>query len=318
MKKTAEMKKQSMMSVSSCGERVKLVLSRKLLAVSMAAVLAALAVAGWGAFGVMQMSQLASTLKQSEQALMQANASSQIQLDALQSQLHAEQNKQAVYARALGKIQARMARLDALGSRLVDVASLDKSEFDFALEPAFGGPRLQQAAMVVAPIRLHDDLNNMSAHLKQLDAQLVAIDYMLENKNTALEAKPHAWPTEGGWISSPFGRRIDPFNGRPTQHYGVDIANRLGAPVLSSSRGVVTFAGKMVDFGYVVDIEHGYGYRTRYAHMGDVAVHIGDVVAGNQMLGHIGSTGRSTGPHLHYEVRRFGQLINPKSFLPRG
>jgi len=314
----AAMKKQLMMSMSPSDSVIPVVLTRKLLMVFIVAAVTALALAAWGAFGVMQMSELASALKKSEQALAHANITSHIQLEALQSRLHTEQDKQAVYARALGKIQARMARLDALGSRLVDVAALDKSEFDFALEPAFGGPRLSPPDIFVAPIRLHDDLNEAGSHLKQLDAQLVAIDYMLENRHAALDAKPHAWPTEGGWISSRFGRRIDPFNGRPTQHYGVDIANRSGAPVLSSSRGVVTFSGKMVDFGYVVDIEHGYGYRTRYAHMGDVAVHIGDVVTGNQLLGHIGSTGRSTGSHLHYEVRRFGQLINPNSFLPRG
>ncbi len=312
------MKKLPMISTTASNDVFRFILSRKQLTMCIVAVFAMLGIAAWGSVGVVQMSQLASALKQSESALQHAKTASQSQLEALQNQLHAEQDKQAVYARALGTVQARMARLDALGSRLVDVAALDKSEFDFALEPALGGPRLKQAEIFVAPIRLHDDLNNMDAHLKQLDAQLVAIDYMLEKRHAAENAKPHAWPTEGGWISSRFGRRIDPFNGRPAQHYGVDIANRSGAPVLSTSHGVVTFAGKMVDFGYVVDIEHGYGYKTRYAHMGDVAVHIGDVVKGNQLLGHIGSTGRSTGPHLHYEVRRFGQLINPQSFLPRG
>ena len=312
------MKKQLMMSTSSSGDLFGIVVSRNLLVVSMVVFLGAFTFGVWGVVGLMQTGQFAQALKQSEEALGQAKLASKIQLEALQNQLHAEQEKQAVYARTLGQIQARMARLDALGSRLVDVASLDKSEFDFELEPAFGGPRLPQSEIFVAQNALRVDLQDMDGHLKQLDAQLVAIDYMLENRHAVLDAKPHAWPTEGGWISSRFGRRIDPFNGHPAQHYGVDIANRAGAPILSASRGVVTFAGKMVDFGYVVDIEHGYGYKTRYAHMGAVSVKIGDVVAGNQLVGHIGSTGRSTGPHLHYEVRRFGKLINPKSFLPRG
>jgi len=312
------MKKQLMMSTSSSGDLFGIVISRNLLVVSMVAVLGAFTFGVWGVVGLMQTGQFAQALKQSEEALDQAKLASLIQLESLQNQLHAEQEKQAVYARTLGQIQARMARLDALGSRLVDVASLDKSEFDFELEPAFGGPRLPQPEMFVAQKALRVDMQDMDGHLKQLDAQLVAIDYMLENRHAVLDAKPHAWPTEGGWISSRFGRRIDPFSGHPARHYGVDIANRAGAPILSASRGVVTFAGKMVDFGYVVDIEHGYGYKTRYAHMGAVSVNIGDVVAGNQLLGHIGSTGRSTGPHLHYEVRRFGKLINPQSFLPRG
>jgi len=312
------MNKQLMISTSSSGELFGIVISRNLLIVSMVAVLGAFTFGVWGVFGLMQTSQFSHALKHNDQALTQAKMASNIQLASLQTQLHAEQDKQAIYARTLGQIQARMARLDALGSRLVDVASLDKSEFDFSLEPAFGGPRLKQPDMFVAQTNLRDDLQNMDGHLKQLNAQLITIDHMLENRHAALDAKPHAWPTEGGWISSRFGQRIDPFNGQPAQHYGVDIANRSGAAILSASRGVVTFAGKMVDFGYVVDLEHGYGYKTRYAHMGSITVKLGDVVTGNQVMGHIGSSGRSTGPHLHYEVRRFGKLINPKSFLPRG
>jgi len=312
------MKKQLMMSASSSGDHFGIVISRNLLVVSMVAVLGSLTFGVWGVFGLMQTGQFSQALNQSKQTLDQARVANSIQLESLQGQLHTEQQKQAVYARTLGQIQARMARLDALGSRLVDVASLDKSEFDFELEPAFGGPRLPQPESLLTQKALRVDLQDMDGHLKQLDAQLVAIDYMLESRHALLDAKPHAWPTEGGWISSRFGRRIDPFNGHPAQHYGVDIANRSGAPILSASRGVVTFAGKMVDFGYVVDVEHGYGYKTRYAHMGAVSVEIGDVVAGNQVIGHIGSTGRSTGPHLHYEVRRFDKLVNPASFLPRG
>jgi len=312
------MKKQLMMSTSSSGELFGIVIGRKLLIASMACLFGVLTIGAWGAFGLMQTGQFSQALKQSEQALEHARIASAIQLESLQHQLQAEQEKQAVYARTLGEIQSRMARLDALGARLVHVAALDESEFDFSLEPAFGGPRLEQPAMFVAQSNLRDDLHNMDGHLNQLDAQLVAIDYILENRHAALDAKPHAWPTEGGWISSRFGRRIDPFSGQPAQHYGVDIANRSGAAIVSASRGVVTFAGEMIDFGYVVDIEHGYGYKTRYAHMGGLAVKLGDVVAGNQVIGRIGSSGRSTGPHLHYEVRRFDKLINPKSFLPRG
>ncbi|MDX8407405.1 MAG: M23 family metallopeptidase, partial [Mariprofundaceae bacterium] len=128
----------------------------------------------------------------------------------------------------------------------------------------------------------------------------------------------HAWPTEGGWLSSNYGRRTDPFTGQPANHYGVDIANRFAAPVLSASRGVVTFAGKMKDVGYMVDVDHGYGYKTRYGHMSSLAVKVGDVVDDSQLLGRIGSSGRSTGPHLHFEVHLHGKHINPATFLPRG
>jgi len=272
----------------------------------------------WGAYGVYQSEQLMLSLTHAESALQQAKADNNARMKTMTAELQAEQNKQAVYARTLGQMQARMARLDALGARLVDVASLDKSEFDFSVAPAFGGLRQSASGPAAADLALSHGIRAVQGHLKQLDVQLTAVHFMLEQQTTAKHARPHLWPTSGGWISSGFGPRVDPFTGRPALHQGVDIANHFGAPVLAASPGVVSFAGKMEDFGYVVDIEHGYGYRTRYAHMSSLAVNVGDVVAGSQMLGRIGSTGHSTGPHLHYEVRHNGRLINPRAFLPRG
>ncbi len=257
-------------------------------------------------------------LRQTRHALAHAQARYESRLAALRDKAEREQRKMAVYARALGEMEARMARLDALGGRLVDVASLDASEFDFGRKVAIGGPR-QKPAAGAADLegRLRDGLNALDERLDQLDAQLSAVDWMLEAKRSETEAKPHAWPSEGGWLSSSYGMRTDPFTGLPAPHHGVDIANRFGAPVLAASRGIVTFAGKMKDFGYMVEIDHGYGYRTRYGHLSAVTVKVGDVVEDNQLIGRVGSTGRSTGPHLHYEVHRYGQHINPLPFLPR-
>ncbi len=272
----------------------------------------------WGAYGVYHSEQLAKSLQHVRGELQQIRVGNDSRIETLTAALQAEQHKRAVYARTLGQMQARMSRLDALGAHLVDVAALDKTEFDFGLAPAFGGLRQQTTETLSADAGLYQGINSAQGRLKQLDEQLTAVNYMLEKKTTAANAKPHAWPTTGGWISSGFGPRIDPFSGAPAIHHGVDIANHFGAPVKAASAGVVTFAGKMEDFGYVVDIEHGYGYRTRYAHMSSLAVNVGDVVAGNQKLGRIGSTGHSTGPHLHYEVRYNGKLINPGAFLHRG
>jgi murein DD-endopeptidase MepM/ murein hydrolase activator NlpD len=234
----------------------------------------------------------------------------------LQAQIDADHRQLAVYARDVGNIQARLARLDALGSKLVDKASLDSTEFDFSKPPAYGGPRL------VAPNASLDSfslpIDRLDARLADLDVQLAAVDYLIGQKRAEKAARPHAWPTEHGWLSSGFGLRSDPFTGERERHEGVDIANRFGAPVLAASRGIVTFAGKMDGYGYMVDVDHGYGYTTRYGHMSAIAVHVGDEVADGQMLGRIGSTGRSTGPHLHFEVHRFGQPINPQPYLPRG
>jgi len=304
-------------SVSLSGGLFGLEMSRKLLLVSIL-LLAGLAVFGaWGAYGVYQTERLTSLLQQARADLKDARADAGSRLAGLNLQLQAEQDKLAVYARTVGEMQARMNRLDALGARLVDVAALDKSEFDFGLQPAFGGYPPQLPVVLDAEAVLDQRLFSMDRRLKQLDIQLASVDYLLEKQQSLDKARPHLWPTEGGWVSSRFGPRIDPFTGASAYHYGVDIANHYGAPVRAASHGVVTFADKMEDFGYVVDIEHGYGYKTRYAHMSSLTVSVGDVVAVNQEIGRIGSTGHSTGPHLHYEVSRYGKLINPGKFLPR-
>lgn len=310
-------KKPLMISASSSGQVFGVVLGRKTLLAGLCLFSTLFGFGLWGIYSTYQTGQLATTLQQTQYALDHAQLRSDAKHAELKQKLLADEQKLAFYARTLGQMQARISRLDLLGTRLVDVASLDKAEFDFGLEPALGGPR-QQPVQQYAGADLEGRMNHLDDRLKQLGTQLTAVDFMLEGERDALAARPHAWPTEGGWISSRFGPRFDPFNGSPSQHYGVDIANRFGAPILAASRGVVTFADKMKDFGYVVDIEHGHGYKTRYAHMGSLLVEVGDVVGFNALLGRIGSTGRSTGPHLHYEVRRFGKLINPKSFLPRG
>jgi len=238
------------------------------------------------------------------------------QRNALQSRLDAKRKQLAVYARNIGTIQVRLTRLDALGSKLVDQASLDSAEFDFGLQPAFGGPRVSASNVALNDLDL--SIGRLDARLADLDVQLAAVDYLMEQKREKHAARPHAWPSEHGWISSNYGLRADPFTGERARHNGVDIANRFGAPVLAASRGIVTFAGKMRDFGHMVEVDHGYGYITRYGHMSALAVHVGDEVTDSQMLGRVGSSGRSTGPHLHYEVHRFGRHLNPRKFLPRG
>ncbi len=292
-------------------------ISRRLVTVC-AFLLFSLAIFGsWGAYSLYSSHSLSAELQQARQQLELARSIHEQEISRLQSQVNAEQEKMAVYARTLGQLQAKISRLDSLGEKLVEVASLDKKEFDFGLQPAFGGPRLIQSP-ISADMGLHDHVQHVSSRLSSLDSQLAAIDYLLQGSREEKNARPHAWPSEGGWLSSHYGMRADPFTGERAVHRGVDIANRFGAPVLAASRGVVTFAGKMKDFGYIVDIEHGYGYKTRYGHLSSLAVKVGDEVSDNQLIGRIGSSGRSTGPHLHYEVHRNGRPLNPLTFLPRG
>ncbi|ATX81187.1 Peptidase family M23 [Mariprofundus ferrinatatus] len=303
---------------SSNGRIFGLVVSRNIGIAAVAVLSAAFLFGGWGVYSLSEARQLSVALKQTQVALDYAQMNKMRELNELQQRLDSDQQKMALYARTLGQMQARISRLDQLGSKLVDVASLDRTQFDFGLKPAFGGPREVKVDVANVESGLFETMQQLDGRLQQLGTQLTAVDFMLEAKGDAKSARPHAWPTEGGWISSRFGPRIDPFDGSKSEHKGVDIANRFGAPVLAASRGVVVFAGRMPDYGYVVDIEHGHGYKTRYAHMGSMAVNIGDIVKHNQLIGRVGSTGHSTGPHLHYEVSRNGKLINPRSFLPRG
>jgi len=271
----------------------------------------------WGLYNLYYTNNLNAALQDTQYQLELARTLHDQEVVRLHDQVTAEQRKMSLYARTLGQMQARISRLDSLGEKLVKVSSLNKKEFDFGLQPAFGGPRLVQTSLA-GEIGLSDHMQNISTKLSNLDTQLAAIDYLLQGDRVEKNAKPHAWPSEGGWLSSRYGMRADPFTGERAAHRGVDIANRFGAAVLATSRGVVTFAGKMKDFGYMVDVEHGYGYKTRYGHLSSLAVKVGDEVSDNQLVGRVGSSGRSTGPHLHYEVHRNGKSLNPATFLPRG
>jgi murein DD-endopeptidase MepM/ murein hydrolase activator NlpD len=234
-----------------------------------------------------------------------------------ETKLKEEEDKMSVYARSLGQMQARLSRLDSLGKRLVETSpALAKSEFNFDVQPAFGGPRMPDENHT-ADIQLFDQVKYIDAQISSLNTQLMAVDYILQDNIDEKNARPHTWPSEGGWLSSYFGMRTDPFTGKKAMHRGIDIANRLGAPVLAGSRGIVVYAGKMKGYGYLVEIEHGYGFRTRYGHMSAITISVGDVVEAGQMIGRVGSSGRSTGPHLHYEVRRNSQALDPEKFLPR-
>jgi|AMFO01.1.fsa_nt_gi Membrane proteins related to metalloendopeptidases len=286
------------------------------LAAMQTAVLLFVAVAAWGGWQVWQGHAHLARIQALEKSLQQARAQYRRELAQMRARLQSQTRQLAVYARDLGDMQARLARLDALGAQLVASSSLDAAEFNFGTPPAYGGPRITPS-----PVQLGDldaVVARLDTRLETVDAQLAALDYLLKQKRSEQLARPHAWPTEKGWISSRFGWRADPFSGGRELHRGVDIANRFGAPVFSAAHGIVTFAGRMQGFGNMVEVDHGYGYVTRYGHLSALTVHAGEEVGDGQMLGRIGSTGRSTGPHLHYEVHRYGRALNPIRFLPRG
>jgi murein DD-endopeptidase MepM/ murein hydrolase activator NlpD len=214
-------------------------------------------------------------------------------------------------------MNAHVIRLDALGRRLTEMANLDKGEFNFESEPAVGGPEgLIESATVAAPdmTAMLDDLTNQ---IRDRERQLSVLESLISTRNLSRQIVPDGRPVMQGWISSYFGYRADPFTGRNALHRGVDFAGPAGAQVVAVASGVVTYSKDRFGYGKTVEINHGNGYVTRYAHNQRLLVTVGDTVQKGQPISLIGSTGRSTGPHLHFEVLKQGRPVDPMSFVRR-
>jgi len=219
----------------------------------------------------------------------------------------------------LGALQAQVIRINALGKRLVDKAGLEKGEFDFGAPPPQGGPEEQPSALleeqsIPLPSLIHyaDSLNRQ---LEDRQQQLNALEMVFMNRNLLDKVLPGGRPVNDGWLSSYFGYRADPFTGRREFHQGVDIAGSLGEPVMAVAAGIVSYAGKRSGYGNLVEINHGNGFITRYGHNATVLVAEGDTVSKGQVVALMGSTGHSTGPHVHFEVWRGGRVVDPLKYL---
>jgi murein DD-endopeptidase MepM/ murein hydrolase activator NlpD len=215
----------------------------------------------------------------------------------------------------VGQMNAHVIRLDALGRRLTEMANLDKGEFNFESPPAVGGPEgLVEGAIVVSP-ELTSMLDDLTLQIKDRERQLSVLESMISTRNLSRQIVPAGRPVTQGWISSYFGHRTDPFNGRKAFHRGIDFAGPAGSKVVSVASGVVTYSKDRFGYGKTVEINHGNGYVTRYAHNQRVLVSVGDTIQKGQPIALIGSTGRSTGPHLHFEVLKQGRAVDPMSFV---
>lgn len=148
------------------------------------------------------------------------------------------------------------------------------------------------------------------------EASFKEISVFLDKQRSILAATPSIWPIKG-WITSGFGARASPLTGEPGRHMGVDIANEIGTPIRATADGMVTYAGWETGYGRLVAIEHGYGYSTRYGHCSRLEIHVGDEIKRGQIIGYVGSSGRSTGSHCHYEVRIHGIPVDPEKYLPQ-
>ena len=227
---------------------------------------------------------------------------------------NARDNMNALALR-LGQMQAQAIRLDALGDRLTKMADLDKGEFNFKQRPGVGGPESNDKLTPLPVSDFVSALETLSKQLENRSQQLGVLEALLMNRNLQAEVFPAGRPVESGWISSYFGNRTDPFKGGVGHHGGIDFAGKDGSPIKVVASGIVTFAGDRAGYGNLVEVNHGNGYATRYGHCREFLVAVGDTVKKGQEISLMGSTGRSTGPHLHFEVVRNGTIVNPREYI---
>jgi murein DD-endopeptidase MepM/ murein hydrolase activator NlpD len=236
------------------------------------------------------------------------------QIAELKSQL---QERVDAMAMRLGEVNAHVIRLDALGKRLTEMADIDNREFDFGRDPASGGPEGDGEGVSARIPDLSSMITALEKRVDLRDSQLAALENVILARELKAQIHPEGRPVTGGFISSYFGEREDPFSGHEAYHKGVDFAGSAGSSVVAVAAGVVTWAGQRTGYGNLVEINHGDGYVTRYAHNEKTLVSVGETVKRGESVALMGSTGRSTGPHVHFEVLRNGRQVNPLSFIGR-
>jgi murein DD-endopeptidase MepM/ murein hydrolase activator NlpD len=208
----------------------------------------------------------------------------------------------------LAELEARMTRLDALGEHLTAMAGLQEGEFDFSTPPALGGPLPQAGGL---------DLRRFEVYLSDREKQLAMLESMLANRKLDLQGSPSGLPVKKGYVSSRYGWRTDPITGKRSMHDGVDVAGRRGSEVVAAASGVVTWAGRDAGYGNLVEISHGDDLVTRYAHNKENLVKPGDIVRQGETIALMGSSGRATGSHVHFEVYKNGRSVDPSSYVAR-
>jgi murein DD-endopeptidase MepM/ murein hydrolase activator NlpD len=233
--------------------------------------------------------------------------------DLVKTRAMAEQNSHAL-ARRIAQLQAHVLRLDAAGQRLTQVAGLDHGEFNFAVTPPVGGPE-NSSGLEPGFDGVMASLDHFEQQLSDRERQMRVLEDLLLASRLQKQVKPSGWPVEDGWISSTYGWRTDPFTGLYTLHSGIDFAAQEGSDVQAVAAGIVTDAGERSGYGQMVEINHGNGYATRYGHNDKILVKVGDTISRGQRISLVGSTGRSTGPHVHFEVLLNGVVVNPQQYI---
>jgi len=241
-------------------------------------------------------------LEEQRKELAQVRSNAQSQVDALTARL--------------AMLQSRVTRLDALGQKLIDASNIEASEFDFDSQPGLGGlPHPADGGESYQVPQLQSAIDALDARIRDRQRQLSVLENVLMDREFAAATKPRGEPIKKGWISSTYGYRKDPFTGKRAWHDGIDFAGRKGEEVDAVAAGVVTYAGKRWGYGNLVEITHSNGYVTRYGHNSKILVKEGQIVRRGDQIAEMGSTGRSTGPHVHLEVLKDGKSVNPWKYV---
>lgn len=262
------------------------------------------------AFGMLAGASVRSAVGMAQVEVMQtADAARQVELQ--QVSRNAQHEVNALAAR-LAELQAQANRLNALGARLTQAGQLQDGEFDFD-KPVGQGGAGRASDMPAGELRQR--LAGLEGQFHDADTQLSVLESLLFNRELDRSAIPSGDPIANSYITSGFGGRADPFGGGHQFHKGIDFEADVGDPVLAVADGVVSFSGVRSGYGNVIEIDHGNGYVTRYAHNSQLERTVGDLVRSGQEIAKAGSTGRSTGAHVHLEVWQDGRVVDPRKFL---
>jgi murein DD-endopeptidase MepM/ murein hydrolase activator NlpD len=229
-----------------------------------------------------------------------------------QSYLRDSLNAMAV---RMGQMQAQLLRLDSVGSRLAELAGIKPQEFLFNQTPGQGGVLPHLPSQDMSFIEFNNRIQELSRIVDDRADKLGALDSLLMQDRLKKKMLPSVMPVNAKWYSSGFGARIDPFTGRSAFHEGVDFIAATGTPIVAAANGVVVYSDYHPEYGNMIDVDHGNDLLSRYAHASKRMVKVGQIVVRGQKIAEVGSTGRSTGPHLHFEVRHRGMPQNPSRFL---
>ena len=243
----------------------------------------------------------------------------EIKLQAEQLDEIRQESKQQLEALTLrlAMLQARLVRLDAVGERITTIANLDNGEFDFSQPVAIGGPGTGYS-QAFTTAGFMDAVDQLERQLDDRQQQLEILEGLMADRKIQSDVFIAGRPVTRGWIASRFGQRPDPFTGQLSFHAGVDFSTgRAGADINTVAAGVVTWAGPRSNYGLMIEVNHGSGFTTRYAHAEKLFVDVGDIVKKGQNIALVGSTGRSTGPHVHFEVYKNGRVVDPAAYIHR-